>query len=480
MLNLDAKKLNRLLFFLFSASIFLLFTIFHFATNWEWSLLGDDYNYYHLVKTSAMTAWQLALEQIEVFGAEGRFVPLYSLFVNFWWKTLPLSPFAFHFFLYFVFVLIIISTYLLTASFEVRSRLMLLGAVFLFIFSQRAILDVLVLTSIPETWLILFLSIGLLLYRKSPIWARISFLLSALLKEPGWIAFAAAGAVGLWDYFVLKDSKKRLYSALFDILIFVAVAIFIKQVSLGRGQSYLQSYSFFSFSTIYNFGLGLLKSSFVLLPVTFLLLATGSARFWRYMNRVQLRFFLFLLIYAFGYLGLVAPRNASGYLTIPAAYMFSIMAIILTMVIIQTRSERFERKLVFFPFLLLISLVLFQSIYRQEGFKNGLYQTTTRTRELASSPNRSLLLLQGHEQIVNTRLYLSEIKSNDEVRIVNQDNVDYAMGFPGSVFALLNIKHFPWREEATTIIKNSCPDLLLQLKTSHIELYQCKKAPSST
>lgn len=335
------------------------------------------------------SVWSGLRAEVHSYMGYGRFYPVKYLMNILKWRFLPLSPGIFHAFNFTVLLASLAMASIAALPKTVRSASLILfciGTGFL----QRPLLDAIALNTIGESWVILFLAIGLAFYPARAGLYRLFFLLAALSKEPAVVAFAASAAV----HGMRKDRK----ACMIDGALFVGLLLAIKYIQ-SHG-SYLASYSFLSRSAAVGFAMGAMKCLIGIVPLLIPYVWNAVLRRSGKVPAEDAQLAVWAGIFAVLYIALVAPRGTAGYLLMPAAFALYVAA-----VRIGVRSlldARVTRPLVV-VFGLCWCACLALSTYRYWIFTRSINEPSRRFNELIDVRHPRLILLNGEEAIIQGR-----------------------------------------------------------------------------
>lgn|GEM_PF-2114358 len=407
--------------------------IFQVSTHWEWSLLMDDvsYNTWMPKITDVWAAW---IQEIRNYWLEGRFYPLKYLANLLKWRYLPLRPSLFHAF-NFALLLTTLTTlsWTLTRAAHLKSRQAVLN-LFLFLLGfgliQRPLLDVVALNTLGESWVILFLSLGLHAYEKKRWGYHLGFVLATLCKEPAVVAFAVSAFLHFLEsrYTVDRFDQKQLrLHGMIDaaiLLIFLIVYHFMHQAPPDFHHVYLKHYQLLQSSTLHWFGLAFFKCSLGLLPILYLATTVWMAPAvpqkaswiirWRFEN--------FCLLFGIGYLWLVAAnQSAPGYLLIPSSFAFFSAAA--GFWIRGQGATAMYRSGVRTAFIGLFLLSAAATFYRYQRYTASINESSRLLTTAIQTSQSTLILVNGKEAADMTQLLAEQHKSPALARLVQDDEL---------------------------------------------------------
>ncbi len=351
----------------FYLTVLFSFTLYVLSIQWQWSLFMDDtyFNEAYRGLNSFMDA--VTKEHISLFEA-GRFTPIKALMNVLKWRMGFDSPWVIHFInlcLYLISVLMIV--------FSIKdlnlSRFKLFILIFCYLLIQRPVLDTLALSTIPESYVILFISAGVYFNfckNRNVILSRIFFLLASFSKEPACVAFFAIGLSGIASIYLFKKNKHQLYLSIFDLLIFFILALGFRE--LIKPGAYIENYSLLSTIGFYKFLIGLFKISIGLILFAVVLFVNRSKI--KVNSILSYELIIFLILFGMSYLYLVSVRIPAGYLILPAAYAFQIAGFL---VVSKVELSFYKKIYVKIGFLLLVGISLFRFDYFVRGINEPSY-----------------------------------------------------------------------------------------------------------
>lgn len=281
---------------------------------------------------------------------------------------------------------------------------------------QRPTWDVVALVAIPEQYVLVFLSLGALLFFRGNSLYRVCFTFAVLNKEPSVVAFFASAAV--WAF----GSKRNFRSAAIDVLIGLFWVVTARKLMLA-GTYFGDHYQLLSFATVQNGLRALTKVAIGTLPLIFLVR--------RRIEPDELNRALFFFVLGAGYLFLVIAYASAGYLLIPAAWAIQMGVLSLVgLPKISNAENRPEWKIRLATILfLMVAIVTF---YRYQRFVHS-FNDSTRYLEALTLRKEPLLILtyapevppaiQIYSRQANTDVRSknpSELTADDREKIVNR------------------------------------------------------------
>lgn len=414
---------------------------------WQWSVLMDEVSFLHTL--TAGSFWGTAQREFEGYLTSGRFYPVKMLINVAEWRWLPHSPALFHRLHFFVALLTLGLGWAALRARAGIARLSLRREDAIFFFASavlaKPILDSVQFLSIGETWAAFFLALGLFLYVRSWLWsARLVWVLAAWSKEPmaGVFACSILYQLSVWREASGARGKKLFFVAL-DLALFLSLAT-MAYLAMKQG-IYLADYSVFTLAGVKSWVYSLVRLGFFMSP----LVLFASFGLWRSPGLIrelwssprERSWILFLASFVAGYLFLVSPRGASGYLQVPIA----LAALLLLFPFARRGVECMQGvwtgtaalATVFWLGMGAFSLAQWTSSVQ------GMNEVSLVFPELVRSPSPRLVLVHGAE-VSEILKQMAKREGWDQVRVVDAETFDPTAhsDFTGEVILLDPVRYF--------------------------------------
>lgn len=406
------------------AAALLVFVVFHFTIPWEWSLLMDEAGFNTWMPKVPDFFAALAGE-VRTYWEQGRFNPAKYAINLFKWRYLPNDPGVQHLvsLLNLLFVLAAGSWAALRAARDTRAMPAIDKAAWVLILCgfgllQRPLLDIAALNTIPESYVVVFFVLGLLCFPKRPVLYRGFFVLCALAKEPGAVAFLGSAVV--WALSAWLDSQRRrahLRALAIDAAVF-AVLAFVAFKAKNAGP-YLAGYSLTDPANAGKFALGLVKVALGLIPAAILFDGPELKKSLTPLSGAN-RLRLLCLVFGLCYLFLVTARVPAGYLVLPASFAFFILVASL-----MAEAAPFSRPKLF-AFALMFLVFFSVSFARYERFTRGINASTAAFHALLKTSHPRLILMEANEAAAAGRLIAAKRGAPVKVAEVLKDKMPEA------------------------------------------------------
>lgn len=409
---------------------------------WRWSILMDETTF--LTALTAGDFFSVVKSQFWGYWETGRFYPVKMLLNVLEWRLLPLDPVFFHQFHFGVIVAALLfawgamqrrggaADYRIDGSF--------LGFFLASAILAKPVMDGAQFLSIGEGWAAFFLAVGLFLFVRGNGWlARVFWVLAAWSKEPmaGVFASSLLYQVACWGEL---GKGKRAYFAT-DLSLFCALS-FGAWYAMQQGP-YLADYTLLSFNGLASWFYSVARLAFFLFPLLGLAAyqLLFAERGWRavWASPRERAWFLFLLSFVGGYLFLVSPKGASGYLQIPAA----LAALLLVFPYAAGALPGLKARGVLLVILACWAGMGLYSLRRWSAYAHGINEVSLVFPEMIRSQTPRLLIVNGAEMAdILARMAKSEGWEN--VRLVEVGSFDPSAfsGFTGEVVLMEPTRYF--------------------------------------
>lgn len=388
------------------AIFFFAVMFFAISTRWEWCIFMDEVAF-NTWMPKIQDFFPAFLKEIESYWKIGRFFPTKYFFNLLRWMYLPSSAYQFHLLQY---ALLVVSFGF--AALGLRRHFPRIKPVYFFSavvglgLLQKPVLDQLTYASIPETYVILFLGLGIWAFDR-PILSRILFLIAALGKEPAIFIFLGLGVASFLKDSMAAGRPTRIRKwAWFDFGLFL-VLLYVMWTAKNAG-TYLAGYQAASPRTFKIFFYSLGRLLFWNLGFFLLALLAGvrpwARGFWQALTTPLPCAFLLL---GLPYLFIASGLGDAGYIQIPVAFAMYVFGIYWVLKAVEeTRVTSLQGAAVFLCFIGMFGTVY----YRWTRHVQGTNGSALALRTLLITQHPRLIYMNGYEPRFSGQRIIDEWK----------------------------------------------------------------------